>query len=166
MLVSGDRVFHPYHGAGFVKEVEILQIAGAPQEYYNIFILANSLSVYVPTRDSEKTGLRKLSSAEQLEEAQNLFFADSAKLPVGSTERKNMFKNKLQSGTSADLYGILRDILCSKQHETKLTADDKHTMDHIVHVLKSELMMIKDLTPDEAEQLMKDDIERRSATFG
>ncbi|WP_151737058.1 CarD family transcriptional regulator [Paenibacillus tengchongensis] len=166
MLVTGDEVFYPNHGAGCVKDVETLQITGSPQEYYKIFIASNSLSLYVPTNEARRMGLRKLSSPQQLEEARQHFFAGSAKLPMNSTERKTMLKDKLHSGTAADLYEILRDMVCSKGHDTKLTADDKHVMEHTLHLLSSELMMVRNISLAEAEQLLKKDMEVRSASMG
>ncbi|WP_150269084.1 CarD family transcriptional regulator [Paenibacillus tepidiphilus] len=166
MLVSGDEVFYPNHGAGFVKDVETLQLTESPQEYYNIHIQANSLSLFVPTQEARNMGLRKLSSPEQLEEARGRFFAGSHKLPLNNTERKTMLKHKLHSGTTADLYEILRDMVCCKQHATKLTSDDKHIMEHTMHLLTSELMMVRKIPLADAVQSLKDDMELRSANIG
>ncbi|GGF72438.1 hypothetical protein GCM10010912_16960 [Paenibacillus albidus] len=162
MLESGAKVFYPNQGAGLIKSVENMQFIGSPREYYKVYMQMNSLILYIPLYDADKMGLRRLSTPEQLEEARTLFFAESKQLPQNSSDRKQLLKNRLKSGKLSDLYQVIRDLTCSKDHGTKVNAEDKYILEHAIELLESELMLIHKLSGEGAGLLVREEIRQRS----
>lgn len=162
MIPSGAEVFYPFQGAGVVEGIEKMSFTGSPHDYYKVSLNTSTVTVYVPAEKAEEMGFRRISSGEQLEDAREQFFSESAKLPANNTDRKNMLHARLSSGTIADMYQIIRDLGCTGSEGPKLNMDDKNVLAQTISLLESELMMIKHIPENKAAELVREDIRRRS----
>ncbi|MBT2765047.1 CarD family transcriptional regulator [Paenibacillus sp. ISL-20] len=127
-LKVGELLFYPMHGVGLLEEKVALSLEGQTKNYYKLYFNELALNVLVPLESAKQLGVRALSSLEEMEHSHIHFFSKFRKLPVLTSERKNLLDTKLRSGKLLNLTEVIRDLICASKYELKLTAHDKSSL--------------------------------------
>ena len=72
MYQIGDKVVHPMHGAGVIDSIVQKKVAGQLQDYYLLKLSVGSMTVMIPTGNTQEIGVRPVVSDQ---EAENLISA-------------------------------------------------------------------------------------------
>ena len=63
----GDKVVHPMHGAGVIDSIVQRKVAGQIQEYYLLRLSVGSMTVMIPTENTQEIGVRPVVSGQEAE---------------------------------------------------------------------------------------------------
>lgn len=67
----GDKVVHPMHGAGVIDSIVQRKVAGKLQEYYLLKLSVGSMTVMIPTENTQEIGVRPVVSGQEAESLMN-----------------------------------------------------------------------------------------------
>ena len=65
MYCIGDKVVHPMHGAGIIKDMKKITLAGTERDYYVVCFAVGSMISDIPVSGCEKIGIRGVISKEE-----------------------------------------------------------------------------------------------------
>ncbi len=153
MFKIGDKVVHPYHGAGRVIDIEEKRVLEEGGRYYVIDLVACDGIVMVPTDNTKKIGLRKVSGRRAISQAMNTLISTPDTLPSDHRERQARAQEKLNTGDLIKVTEVVRN-LAWRNHQGRLTMADNKLYRRAQTFLASELALAREIKLQEAiEQL-------------
>ncbi|MDA2917739.1 CarD family transcriptional regulator, partial [Nitrospinae bacterium AH_259_B05_G02_I21] len=60
MFKVGDKVVYPSHGVGVIEDIQNREMSGTRESFYILHMCEQSMTIMVPTANSEKVGLREV----------------------------------------------------------------------------------------------------------
>jgi CarD family transcriptional regulator len=150
----GDKVFYPMYGAGIIKAIEEREILGKTQEYCVINIPICKMDIMIPTATIQKSGVRSIVDRKTMKEI--LFDFHNVELNglLPWKERYSSNMEKMKTGDMHDSAEVVRELLlCSK--EKALNPSEKHMLNQARKNLISEIILITDITKNQAADLLK-----------
>ena len=106
----GDSVVYPTHGVGKITAVQKQEIAGHKLELYVIIFDRDRMTLRVPIKKVDASGLRKLSSKKEMDEAiQTLKGRARIKRSMWS-RRAAEYDTKINSGDPVSIAEVIRDL--------------------------------------------------------
>ncbi|MDY6268845.1 MAG: CarD family transcriptional regulator [Selenomonadaceae bacterium] len=158
----GDKVFYPMHGAGIISGVETCEVLGENKEYFVLKMPLGSMKVMIPTDNVENLGLRSIISKEEVEEIQTVL-RDKPERVMGSwNKRFHAILERMKKGDILDVAAVTRN-LSLQDRRRKISSGERRLMDLARQMLISELVYACDKTPEEVEQWIDDQLDRKSA---
>ena len=61
----GDKIAHPLHGAGAIREIEQKRVDGKNRSYYVMHIPKGDMRVMIPTDACDQIGIRPIIEKEE-----------------------------------------------------------------------------------------------------
>lgn len=158
----GDKVFYPMHGAGVISAVESCEVLGENKEYFVLKMPLGSMKVMIPTDNVENLGLRDIIPKEIVEEIQTVL-QDKPERVMGSwNKRFHAILERMKKGDILDVAAVTRN-LALQDRRRKISSGERRLMDLARQMLVSELVYACDKTPEEVEQWIEDQLDRKSA---
>jgi CarD family transcriptional regulator len=152
MFNVGDTVVYPYHGAGKIKDMEEKDILGKKMTYYVVYFPLNHVTLMLPENRIGESGLRKTIAMEQLEEVANALKACEA--PVKKEAARPYSKENetlLKTGCILDACSVIANLTSKKgARNNGLHMEDRKNLDRAKQFIISELMLVKEMSEDEA----------------
>lgn len=105
----GDRVVHPAHGIGHIKEIEEKRFSepGA-RLYYKIALLKRT--IWIPVEAHEVSGLRLVTVKSDLDHYRNLLKSPPVLLEKNHHRRHLELVNRLKQGSFQIVCEVVRDL--------------------------------------------------------
>jgi CarD family transcriptional regulator len=139
MFNIGDYAVCPGHGVGQVSDIEERELGATRKQFYIIRILANGMTVMVPT-DSEN-GIRSLVSDKEVSEVYNLLSDHEVKVDVSTWNRRyREFSNKIKTGSVVEIAEVLRQLFLLKSKKA-LSFGEKKMLDQCRELLAQEFSL-------------------------
>jgi CarD family transcriptional regulator len=136
MFNIGDYAVCPGHGVGQVSDIEEREMGGQTKTFYMIKILANGMTVMVPT-DSE-TGIRALVGDKEYEEVVDLLADHEVKVDHSTWNRRYRdYSAKIKTGSVVEIAEVLRQLFLLKNKKT-LSFGEKKMLDQCRELLAQE----------------------------
>ncbi|MEK4028087.1 MULTISPECIES: CarD family transcriptional regulator [Bacillaceae] len=154
MFQVGDKVFYPMYGAGVIEAIEEREIQGKTQEYCVIAIPLSKMDVMIPVKVIKKSRIRSITSRKVAKEILSDFDNKVSDCSLSWKERLKKNTEKMKTGEMQDTAEVVRDLL-HYEREKALNSVEKQLLDRAKRILISELIMIKDITENEAAELLK-----------
>lgn len=146
----GERMFFPPHGVARVAEISARQFEGAPQEFY-VFHLERGGTVWIPTREPSRKGLRPLMSAQKAKQLlQKLKGRYQIKGTTGWKVRAQQYKEALLTGSCDDYTAVLHELL-ERHRAERLTASEQRIFEQAQKMFVSEVATVLKISPAELE---------------
>ena len=121
-----------------------------------------SMKVMIPTDNVENLGLRSIISKEEVEEIQTVL-RDKPERVMGSwNKRFHAILERMKKGDILDVAAVTRN-LSLQDRRRKISSGERRLMDLARQMLISELVYACDKTPEEVEQWIDDQLDRKSA---
>ncbi len=153
MFKIGDKVVHPYHGAGMVVDIEEKKLLTERGRYYIIDLVASDGILMVPTNNVQRIGLRRVSGRRAISRAMNTLTSTPDTLSSDHRERQARAQEKLNTGDLIEVTKVMRN-LAWRNHEGRLTMADNKIYQRAQTFLASELSLARGVELQEAmEQL-------------
>lgn len=148
-LKIGDKAVYPAHGVGEVTAIETQEIAGFEQTFYVLRILANGMTVMVPTNAVRQVGLREVINAAEVKRVFDVLKEKEMSVDSGTWNRRHReYVEKLKSGSIFEVARVFRD-LCRVADNKELSFGERKLLDTSRSLLVSELACADECAPDE-----------------
>jgi CarD family transcriptional regulator len=149
----GDKVVHPYHGAGKVIDIKEKNLLKQRGRYYIIDLIASDGIVMVPIDKVQRIGLRRVSGRRAISRAMATLASTPDTLSSDHRERQARAQEKLNTGDLIKVTEVVRN-LAWRNHEGRLTMADNKLYQRAQTFLASELALARGIELQEAmEQL-------------
>ena len=151
----GDKAVVPALGVGIVKEIKEMAMDDSADSYYEIKILDNGLTYYVPVDNTGANGIREVIPADAVERVYEVL-RDRSKKPDKQTwnRRYREYMNKIKTGDPLEVAAVLRDLARLRSEKT-LSFGERKMYDQAHSLIVQEIAVSKDVD----EQVVKDEIE-------
>jgi len=107
---EGDYVVYPTHGVGKVERIATEEIAGHTLELIHITFEENRMTLRVPVSRARATGLRKLSTRKQFDEALATLKGRARIKRTMWSRRAQEYEAKINSGDPIAIAEVVRDL--------------------------------------------------------
>ena len=151
MYLIGDRVVHPMHGAGVIRDIVEERMAGQRKQYYVFCLPVGELVLKIPTESCDVIGIRSLSTRDAIES----LLAAIPDLPVDVTANWNRrYRENLDRLKSGDLSEVARVIkaLMWRDRARGLSHGARKMLHSAKQILLSEVVLVEDSDYRETEQ--------------
>lgn len=149
MFKIGDKVVHPYHGAGMVIDIKEKELLKEHGRYYIIDLVACDGIVMVPIDKVQKIGLRRVSGTRAISRAMNTLASTPDTLSSDHRERQARAQEKLNTGDLLKVTEVVRN-LAWRNHQGRLTMADNQLYQRAQTFLASELALARGIELQEA----------------
>jgi CarD family transcriptional regulator len=150
----GDKVVHPHHGPGWVRDIEHKEFMEGPEHYYVIEIPDQGLILYIPKHRIAETGVRSAMKPAQLKRMLKTLSSGPEPLPGDYKERQEQVWEKLRTGLPLEVAEAVRD-LTWYQHDAHLTKKDTDYLDRGRKLLAAEMALVSDIDIAEATKTIE-----------
>lgn len=139
MFNIGDYAVCPGHGVGQIVDIEERELGNAKKNFFIIKILANGMTVMVPT-DSE-TGIRGLVNEDEIEEVYSLLNNHDVKVDNSTWNRRyREYSLKIKTGSVKEIAEVLRQLFLLKSKKS-LSFGEKKMLDQCRELLVQEISL-------------------------
>jgi CarD family transcriptional regulator len=140
MFNIGDYAVCPGHGVGQLVDIEERELGTFKKQFYIIKILANGMTVMVPT-DSEN-GIRKLVQDDEVEEVYKLLNDHDVKVDQSTWNRRYRdYCIKIKTGSVVEIAEVLRQLFLLKQKKS-LSFGEKKMLEQCRELLAQEFSIL------------------------
>lgn len=153
MFHKGDKIAHPMHGAGIIESIAEEKIDGVMREYYVLKLLVNTMDVMIPVSSCQEIGVRPVLSGEEADKVLISLESPEEEETLNWNKRNRDNTDRLKTG---DLYDVARVVksLSGRDKSKGLSTGERKLLHFAKQMLVSELVLSKDATYEEMEQLV------------
>jgi len=147
----GEKIVHPMHGAGLIKNIEEKEILGRKQRYYELDLVLTKLDkVLVPVEATLEVGLRKVVDAERVTEILDVLQDEKVEAREKVTNWSAAYQKNLQELKTGDVLKIAQVYknLYLRNKKKKLSSRDSDLMERARKLIVSEIILATDTTQD------------------
>ena len=151
MYLIGDKVVHPMHGAGVIRDIVEERMAGQRKRYYVFCLPIGELVLKLPTESCEMIGIRNLSTRESIES----LIDEIPNLPIDMTPnwnrryRENM--ERLKSGNLVEVARVIKTLMW-RDRSRGLSNGERKMLHSAKQILLSEVVLVEEADYRETEQ--------------
>jgi CarD family transcriptional regulator len=143
MFNIGDYAVCPGHGVGQLVDIEERELGTFTKQFYIIKILANGMTVMVPT-DSEN-GIRNLVKEDEVEEVYQLLNNHDVKVDQSTWNRRYRdYCIKIKTGSVVEIAEVLRQLFLLKQKKS-LSFGEKKMLEQCRELLAQEFSILNNV---------------------
>ncbi|WP_235962145.1 CarD family transcriptional regulator [Falsiroseomonas selenitidurans] len=106
----GDHVVYPTHGVGQVQGIEEMPVAGTSLKVIIVTFEENRMTLRVPVNKAASSGLRKLATEEQMNEALEVLRGRARIKRTMWSRRAQEYEAKINSGDPLAIAEVVRDL--------------------------------------------------------
>ena len=139
MFKIGDYAVCPGHGVGQICEIEEREVAGNKSSFYVLKIMANGMTVMVPT-DSED-GIRTLVGENEIHEDFELLNNHDVKVDNSTSNRRyREYMHKIKTGSLLEIAAVLRSLFLLKNMKS-LSFGEKKMLENCKNLIAQEISL-------------------------
>lgn len=149
MFKIGDYAVCPGHGVGQVTDIEERDLSDGKKYFYIIRILANGMTVMVPT-DSEM-GIRELVDREEVEEVYGLLEDHDVEVDNSTWNRRYRdYMTKIKTGSLKEIAEVLRALFLLKSKKN-LSFGEKKMLEQCRDLIAQEISLSQEMDKKEVD---------------
>jgi CarD family transcriptional regulator len=159
MFNVGDHVVYPYHGAGTIQDIEEKDILGQKLNYFVVYFPLNHVTLMLPENRIDSSGLRKIIQTKEIEELATALkpAEDNASKKDAARPYSKENETLLKSGCILDAAAVISNLTSKEGERTNgLHMEDRKNLDRAKQFIVSELMLVKNITEEEAYRFISD----------
>lgn len=139
MFEIGSYVVCPGHGVGQICDIEKKDMGGAELSFYIIKIVANGMTIMVPTTSVD--GVRELVKGEEVEDVFSLLKDHEVKVDTSTWNRRHRdYLAKVKTGSLLEIADVLRSLFLLGTSK-KLSFGEKKMVDQCKELLVKEIAL-------------------------
>ncbi|MDD0853358.1 CarD family transcriptional regulator [Halobacteriovorax sp. GB3] len=147
MFKIGDYTVCPGHGVGQICDIEEREFGGQTKYFYIIKIIANGMTVMVPT-DSEN-GVRDLVSDNEIDQVYGLLKDHEIAIDTSTWNRRyREYMNKIKTGSITEIAEVLRALFLLKDKKN-LSFGEKKMLEQCRDLISQEISLSKGMDQKE-----------------
>ena len=124
MFELGDTVIYPGHGVAIIKEMTTNQIEGVSIIFFRLEFLLKEMSILIPKLNAKRTGLRPLSTEEDIAGALKKIASKNCRVrslaestPGGWNKRQKEYQLKVQGGDILEMATVYQELMVTQQRK-------------------------------------------------
>lgn len=125
---TGDLVVYPTHGVGRVEQVGEEDLGGYRVETIRLFFAETQMTIQIPASALVASGLRKLSTAGELDKALAILRGRRRISKAIWSRRSEEYRLKISSGALDALAGVVRDLQEAPGQKMSYSQRDLYTI--------------------------------------
>ncbi|HML37466.1 MAG TPA: CarD family transcriptional regulator [Bacillota bacterium] len=153
MFVIGDKIVYPMHGAGIIEQIEEKQILGEIRKYYILKVPSGDMKIMIPIDSCGEIGIRAIISVEEIKEVLEVLSSESTEMSSNWNRRYRENMEKLKTGDIYNVAEVVRNLMRTDK-EKKLSTGEKKMLSNAKQILISEIILVKEIDHDSAEQII------------
>ena len=153
MFDIGDKIFYPMHGAGIIIGIEENKILGEIHKYYVLQLPIKDMKVMLPISKTETIGIRRIISEDAANETINFFHQYDETCNDNWNKRYRENIEKIKSSDLKDVASVVKTLFM-REKEKPLSSVERKMLVNAKNILISELVLSKESTYDEIEDLL------------
>lgn len=158
MFNVGDKIVYPMHGAGIIEDIEEKEILGSMRKYYILNTPFSSMKVMIPVDKCEEIGVRGIISEEQVDQLFEVLKAESTVMSDNWNKRYRANMDSMKTGDILAVAEVARNLYRIDQKKN-LSNGEKQMLSNAMQIMSSELILVKDISLDEAKKLICENID-------
>jgi CarD family transcriptional regulator len=151
---TGNWVVYPTHGVGKVMGVEDQEIAGIQLTLVVINFEKDRMTLRVPTDKAKESGLRKLSSRDEMKGALKALKGRSRVRRTMWSRRAQEYEAKINSGDPVSIAEVVRD-LHRKEDQPDQSYSERQIYQAALDRLARELAAVEDIDEESATEKLE-----------
>ena len=151
---TGDYVVYPTHGVGKVTGLEDQEIAGAKLKLIVIDFEKDRMILRVPISKAETSGLRQLSSRDEMKAAMKTLKGRSRVRRTMWSRRAQEYEAKINSGNPISIAEVVRD-LHRKEAQPDQSYSERQIYQAAFERLMRELAVVEESDEDAATEKLQ-----------
>lgn len=155
MYCIGDKVVHPMHGAGIIKDMKKIILAGVERDYYVVCFAVGSMISDIPVDGCEKIGIREVITKDEAKKVLDYFHTLEIGDDINWNKRQRENIVKLKSGDIYQVAGVLKELMCREKRKG-LSTSERKTLCSAKQIIMSELIL-SEVAGENDIQLILDD---------
>lgn len=137
MFNIGDYAVCPGHGVGQIVDIEERPLGDKTQSFYVIKVIANGMTVLVPT--NSENGIRTLVDSSQIDEVFELLQNHDVKVDNSTWNRRHRdYMAKVKTGSLLEIADVLRSLFLLK-NKKNLSFGEKKMLEQCRDLLVQEI---------------------------
>jgi CarD family transcriptional regulator len=137
----GDRVVHPYHGAGQITGLERKELLDEVKRYFVIDIPSRDLTVWIPQSKMEQVGIRPAVLRARFDRIMDTLQSQPQPLPEDYRDRQEEVWKKLKTGRTIQVAEVVRDLTWHREL-AHLTKKDQEYLNRGLEMLSAEMALV------------------------
>jgi len=160
MLAVGTGVVYPMHGGARIESVEERMDNGEKKKYYVLKMLCSDMVVSIPVDNAEVLGLRNVVRPVELKK---VIVALKQKADINSIKtiswnrRAQIYTDRLKTGNIIEVAKIYK-VLLTMDNEKRISVGERRLLHMAKTIIESELMLVKNMKFEEAEQWLDSNV--------
>lgn len=144
----GDMAVYPAHGVGKIESIETRAVGDVKQSFYVINIVANNMTIMIPTSSCDNVGLRAIIKADQVDEIYSILQDRDVTIPPQPwNQRYRDYMEKIKTGSVHEIAKVLRDLYILQSDKT-LSFGERKMMDTAQNFLVKEISIANSTNED------------------
>lgn len=140
MYCVGDKVVHPMHGAGIIKDIKKIILGGVEREYYVVCFAVGNMVSDIPVSGCEKIGIRDVISRDEAKKVLEYFHDREVGDDINWNKRQRENMVKLKSGDIYQVVVVLKELMCREKRKG-LSTSERKTLSSARQIVLSELIL-------------------------
>ena len=140
MYCIGDKVVHPMHGAGIIKDMKKIMLGGVEREYYMVCFIVGNMISDIPVDSCDKIGIRDVITKAEAKKVLDFFKSYDVGGDINWNKRQRENMEKLKSGDIYRVAGVLKELMCREKRKG-LSTSERKTLGSARQIILSELIM-------------------------
>ena len=151
MYLVGDKVVHPMHGAGVIRDIVEERLAGQRKHYYVFSLPVGELILKIPTESCEKIGLRDLSTFDTIESLIESIPMLPVEMTVNWNQRYRENMDRIKSGELSEVARVIKALMW-RDRERGLSNGERKMLHSAKQILLSEVVLVEGTDYKETER--------------
>lgn len=148
----GQMAVYPAQGVVEIVGNEEKQISGKPLRFYVLRILDTDMRIMVPVNKAHEVGLRRVASAEEIEEVFDILREKDIHADKQTWNRRYRgFMEKIKTGSLFEVAEVFRDLYRLKATKT-LSFGERRMLDTAKNLIVKELAVARKLSESKTER--------------
>ena len=159
---KGDHVVYPTHGVGKIQGIEEQEIAGEKLELIVIEFDKDRMVLRVPSAKAEQSGLRSLSSPDQMKEALKTLKGKSKVRRTMWSRRAQEYEAKINSGDPVAIAEVVRDLF-RNANQPDQSYSERQLYQAALNRLAREFAAVESIDEEDATVKLEDMLQKAAA---
>jgi CarD family transcriptional regulator len=152
---TGDYVVYAAHGVGQIEGTEVQNIGGMDISLYVVAFEKDRMRLKIPMMKAQTAGLRKLSSADRMDDALETLKGKSRVRRTMWSRRAQEYETKINSGDPVAIAEVLRDLKRSDD-ESEQSYSERQIYQSALERLAREVAAVESIAEDAATEQLED----------
>lgn len=140
MYSIGDKVVHPMHGAGIIKDMKKIELGGIKRDYYVVCFAVGNMISDIPVDGCEKIGIRSVITKDEAKKVLEHFHNSEVGSDINWNKRQRENILKLKSGDLYQVTSVLKELMCREKRKG-LSTSERKTLGSAKQIVLSELIL-------------------------